>query len=347
MTTRTLRRGQPYSGADSSSTQPQQRIDTDGATWGLDGKLISPGARAIGLRSVTRDMSGNIISGKDIRTGMAVQLPPPSSGFPGGVIAPRGQASAPASAPAPLPSPAPAATPGQAVAASLGVQPTVARPGIDRMPAQPAPVATEQSAAPVAPAPAPAATAPQPPSVVGLAGRFGPDWMTLNPTAHGFGSAEQMEAEAKHQGFPNALAMQRNRVLQGAGGKQPGQTGMAQNPTEQAATAARNLATSLPSGSTMLSGSQGKTILGPYGAGSNVAGGAGVHGAGFNHPSAVMTGDEQVVGKSNVPRSSVQNYDPPQLPLRKQLASEIQNESQKSAGATDQMDNRNGINNVA
>lgn len=345
MATHTLRRGQPYSGADSSSTQTQQRIDTDGATWGLDGKLISPGARAIGLRSVTRDMSGNIISGKDIRTGMPVQLPSPRSSFgagqqqaqPGGVIAPRGQA------PAPLPSPAPAATPGQAVAASLGVQPTVARPGIDRMPATPAPVASAQPAAPAAPVAAAPAAAPQPASVVGLAGRFGADWMTLNPSAHGFGSAEQMEAEAKNQGFPNALAMQRNRVLQGANGKQPGQTGMAMNGSEATAKQTHDLGASLPTGSMLLSGSKGQTILGPYGAGSNVAGGGGARSTAFGHASAVAAGDQVPVAVSNVAPEAVPNYDPVLPPVRKALDSE-----KKQLGATDQAEtNNNGINNVA
>lgn len=92
--------------------------------------------------------------------------------------------------------------------------------------------------------------------------RFGDAWNTLDPGAHGFGNEEEMTTAAKGMGFSSPLQLQRNNLLM----KSMGKDTLAQ-------TASANALSGLPSGSMTMdyqrNGGAGRSILGPYGAGSN------------------------------------------------------------------------------
>lgn len=102
-----------------------------------------------------------------------------------------------------------------------------------------------------------------------MGARFGEAWNTLNPSAHGFASAEEMEGAAKAQGFDSALHLQRNRLLQQQAGKDPSQTGMGMNSNERALNTVRGMAP----GTRFLSGPSGHTsTIGPNGYATNLPG---------------------------------------------------------------------------
>ena len=87
--------------------------------------------------------------------------------------------------------------------------------------------------------------------------RFGDAWTTLDPATHGFKSADDMHTAAQKEGFPDALAMQRNRLLQGANGKAPD-------------TLASQAAKNLPTGGQVTQADGGQVISSKYGVGTNI-----------------------------------------------------------------------------